>query len=71
MRFGVVPVMLKRMRAPPCEGLRLDRYEIAACGGGGGGVVHNPGTPLGTYPVTITATIGGVTQTGSVSLTVN
>ncbi len=41
------------------------------CGGNsGGGVVHNPGTPAGTYPVTITATIGGATQTGSVSLTV-
>jgi hypothetical protein len=41
------------------------------CGGGGvGGVVHDPGTPAGTYPVTITVTIGGVTQTGPVSLVV-
>lgn len=33
------------------------------CGGGGGGGFHNPGTPTGNYTgVTVTVTIGSVTQ---------
>jgi len=41
----------------------------AACGGGGGGG-GNPGTPKGTYTLTLTATSGGVSRTTTVSLTV-
>jgi hypothetical protein len=36
--------------------------SMAACGGGGGGgggVYHNPGTPAGTYTLTITGTAAG------------
>ena len=28
-----------------------------ACGGGGSSVVHSPGTPAGTYTLTVTATV--------------
>ena len=49
---------------------------IPACGGGGGSgsSVHHPqdrGTPLGTYPITISATGGGVTQSSQFQLVVN
>jgi hypothetical protein len=46
----------------------------AGCGGGGGGSApppSNPGTPLGTYTVTVSATSGTVTRTAVVTLTVN
>ena len=43
----------------------------AACGGGGGGGGGHPGTPAGTSTITVTATSGSITQTTTVSLTVN
>ena len=39
-------------------------------GGGGGGGQSNPGTTAGTYTVTITGVSGGMTETGTVALTV-
>lgn len=39
-------------------------------GGGGGGGSGSPGTPPGTYSITITATSGSVTHTAPISLTV-
>jgi len=39
-------------------------------GGGGGGGQTNPGTTAGTYTVTITGVSGGMTETGTVALTV-
>ena len=39
-------------------------------GGGGGGSQSNPGTTAGTYTVTITGVSGGMTETGTVALTV-
>jgi len=39
-------------------------------GGGGGGGGTNPGTTAGTYTVTITGVSGGMTETGTVALTV-
>jgi sugar lactone lactonase YvrE len=39
-------------------------------GGGGGGGQKNPGTTPGTYTVTITGVSGGMTETGTVALTV-
>jgi trimeric autotransporter adhesin len=53
-------------------------WAVAACGGGGGassgggtgGSGGTPGTPAGTYSVTVTGTSGSITQTASVSLTV-
>ncbi|NDQ58486.1 MAG: hypothetical protein GZ088_15580 [Acidipila sp.] len=43
-----------------------------ACGGGGGGggVVHNAGTPVGTFPITVTATAGGVSHAATFTATV-
>ncbi len=47
---------------------------FASCGGGlqggGGGGSGSPGTPAGTYPITITATSGSVTHTAPISVTV-
>jgi hypothetical protein len=45
---------------------------VPACGGGGGGTtIHNPGTPPGTYSVTLTgtATSGSTTLTNKLELT--
>ena len=45
-----------------------------ACGGGGGGshAAHqqDPGTPAGSYVVTVTATAGSLTQQGSFALVI-
>src|SRR5215469_4965680 len=43
---------------------------IAASGCGGGGGVHNPGTPQGTSTLTITGTSGGASHTLDLKLTV-
>jgi len=42
----------------------------AGGGGGGGGGQKDPGTTAGTYTVTITGVSGGMTETGTVALTV-
>jgi hypothetical protein len=42
----------------------------AGGGNGGGGGQTNPGTTAGTYTVTITGVSGGLTETGTVALTV-
>jgi len=44
-----------------------------SCGGGlqgGGGGTGSPGTPAGTYTITITAVSGSITHSAVVSLTV-
>jgi hypothetical protein len=43
---------------------------VVACGSSGGGGTSNPGTTAGSYTVTVTATSGATTQTGTVALTV-
>jgi Bacterial Ig-like domain (group 3)/MBG domain (YGX type)/Abnormal spindle-like microcephaly-assoc'd, ASPM-SPD-2-Hydin/Beta-propeller repeat/NHL repeat len=45
---------------------------LLACGGGfkGGGGTSNPGTTAGSYTITVTATSGAITETGTVTLTV-
>jgi len=46
---------------------------LAACGGSsssGGGGGGQPGTPAGTYTITITAASGSLTHAATVSLTV-
>jgi hypothetical protein len=44
----------------------------ASCGGGGAPAVHTPtgGTPAGTYTLTVTATSGNLSQSSTVTLTV-
>jgi hypothetical protein len=44
---------------------------VPACGGGGGSHhTQDPGTPAGTYTVTVTATAGSISQQGSFTLIV-
>lgn len=45
---------------------------VPACGGGGGGPTHqqDPGTPTGAYVVTVTATAGSISASGTFNLTV-
>jgi hypothetical protein len=45
---------------------------LPACGGGSGASRHvqDPGTPAGTYSVTVTATAGSLTEQGTFNLTV-
>ena len=47
-------------------------FTSPACGGGGSGGSHSqdPGTPTGSYTVTLTATAGSISQQGSFLLTV-
>jgi hypothetical protein len=44
----------------------------ASCGGGGGSIVsgEDPGTPAGTYELTVTVSDGTLTHTTMLSLTV-
>lgn len=81
--FGIVLTVCTRKRA--ARGLRLlglivvlgvSTLWLASCGGGGsggGGGQSNPGTPQGTYPITINATTAGGTAgtAAAISLTVN
>lgn len=44
---------------------------LGSCGGGGGTtVVHNPGTPPGSYTVTVSATSGSTTHQTNITLVV-
>ena len=44
--------------------------SFAACGAGGTGYVNPTGTPSGTYTITVTGTAGALTQSTTLSLTV-
>lgn len=43
---------------------------LCACGGGGSQGPQNPGTPAGTYTITVTATSGNTTQSQNLTLVV-
>lgn len=61
-RTGLRPVEMRRSLVALC-GLLLLSFGIVACGGGGGsgGSVANPGTPAGTYTLTVTGTVNSGT----------
>ncbi|MCJ7502159.1 MAG: S8 family serine peptidase [Acidobacteriia bacterium] len=51
-------------------GLLLALQVACGGGGGGGGGPTNPGTPVGTYTITIAGTAGSLQNSGTVTLTV-
>lgn len=71
--FWMFPVHLHR-RSAALLAFALLTFLGVSCGGGlqgGGGGTGNPGTPKGTYNITVTATCGSVTHSGQATLTVN
>jgi len=63
---------LRRKKAPLALLLFGLVVLIVSCGGGGGGGggTSNPGTPAGSYTVTLTGTSGSISQTATFSVTV-
>ena len=55
----------------PCALLMLTAALASGCAGGGGGSVSSPVTPPGTYPITVTATSGTLSQSTTVTLAVS
>jgi len=67
----LLPIRL-RLGAAMLFALLLVALAIPGCGGGGAAVTHNPGTPAGTYSLTVTGTVtsGSATLTHSFTLKV-
>jgi len=73
--FGICRVFAPKWRRNSLLAMMLLFIAIAvpACGGGGGGGSkqhQDPGTPAGTYAITVTATGGSQTQQGAFTLIV-
>jgi hypothetical protein len=80
--FSIAGLINRKRRESPSElrqmmlasSLLLLSLGLLSCGGGlqgnGGGGSGSPGTPPGTYTITVTAICGSVTHTAHVSLTV-
>jgi hypothetical protein len=74
--FGILFVVVPRRRWNGLLALMLLAIVVTvpACGGGGGGgggssqQHQDPGTPAGTYTITVTATAGSITQQGAFTL---
>jgi hypothetical protein len=72
-------VPARRLRPALCMSIVVFAFAAVGMGcgggGGGGGGNHSPGTPLGSYPVTVTASSGtgngAITHTTSFTLVVN
>jgi HYDIN/CFA65/VesB family protein/beta-propeller repeat-containing protein len=79
MALIAFPLASKRRRAGVGDGLLVLALMLASlcfsCGGGGSsGVTQNPGkpgTPAGTYTLTLTGSSGSLSESTTVSLTVN
>jgi Abnormal spindle-like microcephaly-assoc'd, ASPM-SPD-2-Hydin/Beta-propeller repeat len=75
--FGIVGVLFLSKVASQRPVLRLlwtaplFAILLCSCGGGGGSSApHDPGTPAGTYPLTVKATSGTTTQSQNLTLVV-
>ena len=70
---GLAGLPRRRLALAPALALVLIAAWAGGCatGGGAGAVVHHPGTPRGTYTVTVAGTSGGVSHTLNLTLTVN
>ncbi len=73
--FGILFVVVPRRRWNGLLALMLLAVvlTVPACGGGGGGggssqQHQDPGTPAGTYTITVTATAGSLSQQGAFTL---
>jgi hypothetical protein len=66
--------LLKLQRCALATLLLISIVGLLSCGGGlqgnGGGGSGSPGTPAGTYTITVTAICGAVTHSAQISLTV-
>jgi hypothetical protein len=62
----------KRRRSSALLGMMVVALlvTVPACGGGGSSHQQDPGTPAGTYTVTVTATAGSISTSGPFTLTV-
>jgi hypothetical protein len=71
--FGIFFVGAPRRRRWSVLGVMMllaVMVTVPACGGGGQSHHQDPGTPAGTYTITVTASGGGLSQQGSFTLVV-